>query len=279
MITPPSSISPPEELIKEIPSLILSLGEQDFGKKLFQLLHKISGAEHASVFYLVSDKLREVIAVSLDGTNQAHEQASIYANEGLWRRDPTIQEAQKQLDDSGKAIVRTDIAHLQNRALRDNVYRKSKISDRVLICAGNAEGIIGLSLLRSSASGSFTAEELNRVQSVYDPLFALLAKHINVTLDGPNPVMALTSLAEIETCLKEEMSSMPRREIEVCSRVIYGVFNLGISLELGIGEETVMTYRKRAYSRLGIANQHELLLKYLEIWSNWQDKKKTSESH
>lgn len=41
----------------------------------------------------------------------------------------------------------------------------------------------------------------------------------------------------------------------------------GIALDLGIGEGSAMTYRKRAYQRLKISGHRELLLWYLEEWS------------
>ena len=41
---------------------------------------------------------------------------------------------------------------------------------------------------------------------------------------------------------------------------------MGIASRLNIGEETVKTYRKRAYQRLGKATQRELLNWYIERW-------------
>ena len=127
-------------------------------------------------------------------------------------------------------------------------------------------------MLRSSHAGPFTSSDINGVHSIAGTIFALLAKHISITWDGPNVSVALTSLDEITACVAACASSLPRREAEVCSRIVYGLSTVGISLELNISEETVMTYRKRAYQRLGIATQRELLLWYLELWSHWQDR-------
>jgi hypothetical protein len=51
---------------------------------------------------------------------------------------------------------------------------------------------------------------------------------------------------------------------------LFGISSAGIALDLGIGEETVMPYRKRAYMRLSIATQRELLLWYVSEWSGRQ---------
>ena len=59
---------------------------------------------------------------------------------------------------------------------------------------------------------------------------------------------------------------LPRREVEVCALILFGVSTMGIASRLNIGEETVKTYRKRAYQRLGKATQRELLNWYIERW-------------
>ena len=75
--------------------------------------------------------------------------------------------------------------------------------------------------------------------------------------------------AEIESCLVVT-SVLPRREVEVTARILYGPSSIGIALDLGVSEETVKTYRKRAYHRLGIGSERELLTWYLARWSHWR---------
>lgn len=253
-------------------ALIMSIGEKQFGIQLLGLLHAACGAEHASVFKLTADDLIEVTAASLDGSDTAHRQVSVYLTEGLWRRDPSLAEAQSLLTNATAAFVRLHVDNLSDDALRDVVYGETHIKDRLLICSRSGDDIVGLSVLRSSEAGPFSEEDIEGVKSIANTIFALLAKHISLTWHGPNVSVALTSLDEIETCITCCAGPMPRREAEVCSRIVYGMSTVGIALELHIGEETVMTYRKRAYQRLGIATQRELLLWYLELWSKWQDR-------
>ncbi len=261
-----------ERLEAEFPRLIMSVGEKAFGGNLLCLLNATCGAEHASVFNLTKDDLVEITAVSMDGSDTAHRQVEIYLKEGLWRQDPTLMEARNKLRVEDAALVRTDIEHLSNDKLRDLVYGKPHIQDRLLICARNGQSIVGLSVLRSSDAGPFSFEDIESVKSIANTIFALVSKHINLTWDGPDVSVALTSLDEIEECIAESASELPRREAQVCSRIIYGMTTTGIALELDISDETVMTYRKRAYQRLGFATQRELLLWYLEIWSKWQNR-------
>jgi DNA-binding CsgD family transcriptional regulator len=48
------------------------------------------------------------------------------------------------------------------------------------------------------------------------------------------------------------------RESDVLSRVMLGVSSEGIALDLGIGLNSVLTYRKHACARLGVSSQVEL---------------------
>jgi DNA-binding CsgD family transcriptional regulator len=253
----------------DLSALIASIGEPNFDSCLVELLNKVCGAEHACLFLISADKLTGWGTASIDGAQQNYQQMSIYVNEGLWRHDPTFGQARAELDAKGLATVRTDISQLEDDKLRDYIYGRRGIRDRVVMCGRSGEAVMALTMC-SSDTGFFTSDNMRHIESMSDTLFALLAKHIDVSRKGSDASLALTTLDEIEMCISEQMPVMPRREAEVCSRAIYGISSLGISLELGISQETVMTYRKRAYSRLGIATQRELFLWYLKLWSAWR---------
>ena len=97
----------------------------------------------------------------------------------------------------------------------------------------------------------------------------LLAGHPFQPSQFPNPADALRSLDVVESCLTA-MTDLPRREMEVCARVLLCQTALGISLSLEISEESVRTYRTRAYRRLGIGGVRELWMWYLNLWYLWQ---------
>ena len=108
------------------------------------------------------------------------------------------------------------------------------------------------------------------VESYAGPLLSILAKHAEMTDAMHSPVRALTSLAEIERCIGQARAELPPREMQVCARMLHGISTEGIALALGISEESVITYRKRAYQRLGIGSRRELLLWYLSRWGAQQ---------
>jgi DNA-binding CsgD family transcriptional regulator len=48
------------------------------------------------------------------------------------------------------------------------------------------------------------------------------------------------------------------REKEICLRILSGYSSQAISAELGVSLHSTLTYRKRAYEKIGISSQNEL---------------------
>lgn len=100
-------------------------------------------------------------------------------------------------------------------------------------------------------------------------LGAILRKHIESEKAlkekraGP-----LSRLDTIQECISE-CTDLPPRELEVCARILYGISSAGIAVDLAISETTVKTYRKRAYHRLGLGSERELITWYLQARERW----------
>jgi DNA-binding CsgD family transcriptional regulator len=247
-----------------IPDIIETIGREAFGPRLLAFLHEICGADHCAIFELGDDSLRELESASLDGTQTAHRQASLYTGRQYWRRDPTLLEAQCRLVEHQPSIVRVEIDSLADAAFRTAIY--PQISERLVICGQRSDSAFGLSILRATGHGSFTDSQIDHLRNVAELLVSVLSKHADIVAARGSLARALTSLADIESCLSGA-AELTKREIEVCSRILYGLSSIGIALDLGIGEESVKTYRKRAYQRLGIGSPRELLMWYLGLWS------------
>jgi DNA-binding CsgD family transcriptional regulator len=63
----------------------------------------------------------------------------------------------------------------------------------------------------------------------------------------------------IARLLKLRSPELSTRECEVCARAVAGKTIEGTSLELDIKRTSVITYRQRAYQKLGISRTNELV--------------------
>jgi DNA-binding CsgD family transcriptional regulator len=246
-----------------ISNVIDAIGYDSFAPQLLDFLHNVCGADHYAAFELGADSLRRIESASFDGTQTANQQAALYMDDQYWRRDPTIQEARRRLSEPKSSVLKVDIRSMSDSLLRDAVY--PHVSERLVVCGQRDKGAFGISVIRSTQSGSFSDSQVEALVSASEILVSLLSKHSNVVSTRGSLTRALNSLKDIEYCLSTS-SELSKREIEVCSRILYGLSSIGIALDLGIGEESVKTYRKRAYQRLNIGSPRELLMWYLRVW-------------
>lgn len=248
-------------------ALLNAIGEPEFGGSLLAFLWEGFRVEHYTAFMFRDGRPTAMLSRSIDGTDTAHRQTTLYLDGQHWRRDPTMIAARRGLGASRSQLHQLDVSTMPHNALRDTIYGTTDICERVLMVGQAGSITLGLSVLRSNQGGHFAKAELDELGARVDELIALLGRHARFASCGVDLSIALSSLPEIERAIAAAPEHMPRREAEVCARILYGISSIGMSCDLGIGEETITTYRKRAYQRLGIATQRELLIWYLRNWS------------
>jgi DNA-binding CsgD family transcriptional regulator len=187
--------------------------------------------------------------------------------EGWWQKDPAVSCAMQHLEQDSAGLIHLQLGDQAYAEVRTAIY--PQIQDAALVYGRCGAASIGLNVLRVAPSDDFSSDVLSHLQWMAKTLISMLAKHVSFHAHAPSAANALSSCAEIESCLLAR-SELPRRELEVCARVLYGLPTVGISVDLQIGEESVKTYRKRAYQRLNIGSERELLQWYLREWSAWQ---------
>ncbi|MBT2323092.1 helix-turn-helix transcriptional regulator [Variovorax paradoxus] len=262
----PAAGHSPEASASSLARLVEGMGNDRFGPALASYLHSLCGADHFAAFRLGQDELREVAACCVQPERTARDRVESYVKQGLWKHDPAMTEAQRCVEGAAATIIHVDFSDHGYDDLRPRVY--PHVRDRILLCGRTAKGAFGLSVLRADSHSPFAHEAIEKLGQAAELLVAMLAKHADVCQSRPNVAQALTMLPEIESCIVAT-SPLPRREAEVCARILYGLSSVGIALDLSVSEETVKTYRKRAYQRLVIGSERELLTWYLAHWSRW----------
>jgi DNA-binding CsgD family transcriptional regulator len=244
--------------------LMSYIGRPEFNHALLEYLNDTIGAEHCAVLRHEKSEMVKLCAISLDGSNTAGGQVDLYIR-NYWRFDPTMACAMPA--QSSVTLQRLDLSRLPPSGLRDLVYRRQGVADRILLRSVSGPGITSLSVVRTERSGAFSDSKIECLQDMSNVLMSIINRHAELVFGQSDLERALTSLDVIVDSMQNAPERMPRREIEVCSRILYGLSSSSIGRDLNIGEETIKTYRKRAYDRLGIATQHELLVWYLRCWS------------
>lgn len=255
-------------LTPSLNDLIAALGTREFERFLLPFLNQLCGAEHCAIFQLRRGELKEIYAASRDGTDTAHRQVVRYIAGQHWRRDPMISEARHHFNENRPIVIRVDPMRFPDSGLRA-LYAATNTRERTIICHGSRDERIAhniLSVLRSGGHGGIAPAQSYRLETIADILISLVAKHGELMVRRSAIVTALDSISDIERSMGAAPEMLPRREIEVCARLLFGLSSARIAGELRIGEESVATYRKRAFRRLEISTRRELLLWYLKLW-------------
>jgi len=97
-----------------------------------------------------------------------------------------------------------------------------------------------------------------------DPDLAQLGALAQIAITGltrmaAKPAGGAPLVEEVERRLAEADSVLTTREREVCARTLAGHTAREIGAELGLGIGTVLTYRQRAYQKLGVSKSNDLL--------------------
>lgn len=248
--------------------LIGVIGTPQFAPCLFDLLQHCFGAEFCAMYAFEGQQPRYVDALGGPSIEAARLQALQYASASYWTRDPSVLALSGQ-SGSAKDIIAMRMLpeQLADHELRDVIYRPKAIADRLVVWNRNRGVIHGFSALRTRRKGYFTSAEISEFERVAPELAAVLATHERVHRDlAPAArVRLLTSLPLIEARMSDAGAGLSRRELQVCARMLWGLSAPAIAADLGIGEDSVATYRKRAYAKLHIAVERELLIWYLAL--------------
>lgn len=242
-------------------SVVEHIGTHHFSERVMQFLNAGCGAGMCFSFSLQGAHFSPV---SVGRVARVHLGATIdrYAREH-WCVDPVLNHARRCLPRHSATVVRAELTECSDRQLRQSVY--PYIQDRLLLWGVRQDREIGISVVATHTNTRFSMAHIGWLEDWSDVLLAALASHAANVGERANAAVPLSDLAELERGLVV-WGLMPRREVEVCARILYGMSTLGISLGLGLSEESVKTYRKRAYQRLHIGCQRELLQWYLELW-------------
>lgn len=247
-------------------TIIQALGTQDFEAATLDYLSEALGAEHYSIFRMKSDRPEFIGGASTHGS---HAVQSLYPRHSTWRQsEADLRYGGARLGTGpGALVTRSEPCGIGDRDLR-RALSHFHIVDRLVLCGREGDDIYGISMLRSARVGRFADASVANLCSVADVLVALFAKHASICWDIPKIATVLDRIEDIEARIRLANWGISKRELQVSARILHGVSALGIAHELGLREDTIGTYRKRLYRRLGISGRNELLRKYLSMFED-----------
>jgi LuxR family transcriptional regulator, activator of tox operons len=247
MKTPPSS-----DWLSEA---IAAICEPRFAVTMLEVIDRhVIHVDHCAVIRLLRASVAQVFTNATIASNSDHATAAIRYIDGYFRHDPNLRLVRDAAKLQGKVLVRdlkaTDIQH---RGYRVDCYEATGIVHRLSLLTGTQSlGLVALNFHRVKASGLFSADEIARMKSVALPLVTLARRHVELLANTEANVDIWRLRLKV---IRHDLTS---RELEVAARMLAGESLREIADCLGVAHSSAVTYRERAYRRLGVQNLKEL---------------------
>ena len=234
--------------------VIECLGEDAVPRLMFAAAYEMTRTQHLSAFaFSGEDRPRVLMAENVGQQPISRRIADIYAVR-YWRFDLANQVAsQPKPDQRSTWCVRTAASEIPQPDYKSQCYTSAELSGRICISQSERGQEIRLNFYPVTGQ-TFVGDDLNSIIDYSDVFLSLLNNHDR--LSKANAAKRNVSYADR---LRRLAAGLPPREVEICDGILQGISSEGIALKLDVSINTVRTYRKRAYARLNISSQNELM--------------------
>lgn len=245
--TPSSSSSS----VQVLQGLIGLMGQSEFETSLLNHLHPLVPAASYSIYQTGRGCApTRFMSASLGIPDTTRECWNAYLS-GPYLSDRTLAVQDESADSMMLCHITAPEVPEQHRA---RVYEAHGMAERVSIVQRQNAAIFAINFYRHEHQRPFSDGQLSDFESLAPALLSLAQKQIELT----RPRLARRNNAEWVSQLQQFEPTLTPRELEVCARLLTGMTQEGIALDLGLGLPTVKTYRNRAFARLGIHFKSEL---------------------
>lgn len=251
--------------VEEISQLVKHLGTHGFDQSFFRFMDEVVPIAQCTIFQLPSKGKPKVVMAQGQSSifdRTAKSLAADYVN-GLMADDPHVLAYKQRGCSSLWQLFEPET--IENDHYRSKFYEQPRLASELTLPIHYPDGVLIVSLYRSTSQGTFTSTEMDWINEVGDLCSALIERHVqSLKLDFADSIEKRNERFRRILRILLDCKLSPR-EAEICTLILMGHTTCGIGLELNISENTVGTHRKRAYAKLGIATQNELFCRCFDV--------------
>jgi len=239
----------------DVTPAVLAIGRPDFPNVLIDTLRRHADVGHCMVFALdragAASCLLDAGNIPIGG-----DLGAAYA--GQFHESDPNRDALFEGEGAGPIMLPAFAPRMYGARYRKIFFHDSGIVDKCATAIWAGDTCFYVNFYRIAAQGRFTAALRERLQAIAPAVGASVARHFQ---QKATPEQSLATLF----ATRAPLASLTPREQEVCRRILAGFSSEAISQGLGISLHSTLTYRKRAYQRLGISSQGELFAIVLQL--------------
>ncbi len=240
---------------------VLHLGRPAFADALMTHLRCIAAVDHCMVFAFANDRDAQCLLTAGDIAT-GEDLGSAYAGH-FHAGDPNKDIIFKRTRDDSAVLMPFVARRMYRRDYRKLFFDDSGIVDKFATALWREGVCIYANFYRLAASGRYTERQAAALHRAGPRIVAAITRHCQLVLERPlhdKHRGARDDGARLlaEAFARPPLDALTSRERDVCVRILQGLSSEAIAARLGIGLNSVLTYRRRAYQRLGITSQNEL---------------------
>lgn len=231
--------------------LLAAIGTREFGATVRDsVLAMTSGARRVYLFEATS---RE--SSTLQYSFCEPEVAELFPAYTRWylRNDPVGDAFDAAPRDNDVALQRVQPSDIATPSFRRAFFDDAGIVERISIIQRGHDAWRGINVARHASDGRCSDEELSSLIGLACLVLPMLPLN-RLRGAAAQPL----SIVELEKRFGARYAQLTQRERQVCARAAGGLSVESTARELGIAKTSVLTYRQRAYQRLGVASSFAL---------------------
>jgi DNA-binding CsgD family transcriptional regulator len=234
-----------------------------------RLLRAVGTEEFESVVHRsvesAADGVRRIYLFESSGPDESQLQYSSYEPgieeflplylEKYRRTDPYNEACRALPRPSGFALLRLGSTDAMAAGFRRHFFEETGIAERLSVVQRGDRSWRVMNVSKHRSFGRFSDSEIASILALASVMLPMLP--LNTVRKSGSSGSHLT-VQHYEARFARRFARLTKRECQVCARAAMGMTVEGTALDLGIGKTSVLTYRKRAYQRLGISSSYEL---------------------
>ncbi|WP_407194692.1 helix-turn-helix transcriptional regulator [Bradyrhizobium sp. STM 3566] len=249
------------EDLSDVTAAVLAIGRPAFSCALMDALSRIAGVDHCMVFAFHGERSVRP-QLDIGSVSIAGELGAAYADH-FHLADPNRDVIFGKAASAFPILLPAFSRRMYNANYAKMFFEDAGIVDKVAAAIWVDYSCFYVNLYRTRKRGPFIQDQVGRLSRITPTVAAAVARHFQgESLLDEDPFQRLEALFS-----RPPLIRLTPREKEVCVRILSGLGSETISADLGIGLQTVLTYRKRAYGKLGISSQNELFAIVLRLAS------------
>ena len=236
--------------------LIDGIGRRDFPARLLGFYQRFAGCDFCSAFSLDEESGPRLLfaAGSHDRIPDFARRASTAYAERYWREDQVALAASRHRADTPFEVMATRASDIPDPVYRAECYDRAGVGQRFSLIGAGARPIL-ISGYRRAGREPVGNDLLLRIGALGPVLVAAVRRHGE--LAGHEVPATAAACREIYR-LRALEAQLSNREAKVVASLAVGDRQKDIAEELGLAVASVVTYRRRAYRKLGVHDRRQL---------------------